>query len=110
EAGEVTLVVFYPCGQDATLILPCRQLAGNSSRIGSVGFDHVFDTPRGVVKRHGTNQGMFTKKFSALIQSHRVRVDLSDFSQFGSWRRNQVVNDAELEFAHDKEFMREKQI
>ena len=72
--------------------------------------DHVPHAAGGVVERHRLHIRMSAKEVAALVERDRMREHPSQIAQFHPRRRDQVVPDAQREFAMDEHVACQQQV
>src|SRR5712692_4460789 len=70
----------------------------------------MLDAAGSVVERHGLDLRVPTEEVAALFQGDGMRISPAQVTASDSWRRDQIVHDAQAEFLLDENLARQQQI
>ena len=105
KAGVIVGMVLNPGDKDMGVILSSGQCGGDTGGVAKVLLHDVLDAAGGVVERDGGDAGMGAEPASALRERDWVGEDLADVGERDAGGGNDVVPDAEEEFAGDDEIV-----
>src|SRR6516162_7601825 len=104
QKSRVVLLVVFDSGQQyPSTIFRRRTFGSDSGGIRQPFADDMTNAARSVIKRYCLNLTMSAEKIPALIKRHRMRKHPPYIAQLHSRRRDQIVSNAQMHLAVDKD-------
>ncbi len=101
EAREILPVVFNGTLQDGSAVNGRGHIGGDGGGIRALLIHHHLHAAGGIIERHPLQLRVAGEEFEALVQRHRVRIDLAQVPESDARRHDQVVHDPDVGFRSD---------